>query len=57
MATLKVEFNFSLQQKYFQSYLCVEKIEKYFLKTYDAEISDEEKMYLVLHIERVVNNI
>ena len=38
-------------------YLCVEKIEKYFLKTYDAEISDEEKMYLVLHIERVVNNI
>lgn len=44
-------------KKYFQSYLCVEKIEKYFLKTYDAEISDEEKMYLVLHIERVVNNI
>ena len=46
-----------LDKKYFQSYLCVEKIEKYFLKTYDAEISDEEKMYLVLHIERVVNNI
>lgn len=44
-------------KKYFQSYLCAEKIEKYFLKTYDIEISDEEKMYLVLHIERVVSNI
>ncbi len=44
-------------QKYFQSYLCVEKIEKYFMKTYDIEISDEEKMYLVLHIERVVSNV
>ena len=43
-------------QRYFQAYLCVEKIEKYFLKTYQIEISDEEKMYLVLHIERVISN-
>lgn len=43
-------------KKYFNAYLCVEKIEKYFISTYDTEISDEEKMYLVLHIERVISN-
>lgn len=43
-------------KKYFDAFLCVEKIEKYFMNTYDKEISDEEKMYLVLHIERVIHN-
>lgn len=43
-------------KKYFNSYLCVEKIDKYFMKERNVEISDEEKMYLVLHIERVIEN-
>lgn len=43
-------------KKYFDAFLCVEKIEKYFMNTYGKEISDEEKMYLVLHIERVIHN-
>lgn len=42
-------------KRYFDAYLCVEKIEKYFMNTYQMEISDEEKMYLVLHIEQVVH--
>ncbi|MDO4467532.1 MAG: PRD domain-containing protein [Bacillota bacterium] len=42
-------------KKYFNSYLCVEKIDKYFLKERSEQISDEEKMYLVLHIERVIS--
>ena len=43
-------------KKYFNAYLCVEKIEKYFINSYQKEISDEEKMYLVLHIDRVMSN-
>lgn len=41
---------------YSNAYLCVKKIEKYFNNEYDLDISDEEKMYLVLHIERIINN-
>ncbi len=41
-------------KKYFNSYLCVEKIDKYFMKERNVEISDEEKMYLILHIERMI---
>lgn len=45
-----------VRQTYFNSYLCAEKIENYFLSEYEIQISDEEKMYLVLHIEKVINN-
>lgn len=41
---------------YFNSYLCVEKIEKYFITEHNMEISNEEKLYLVLHIAKLINN-
>lgn len=48
---------FSLvKETYANSYLCVRKIERYFNQEYGLEISNEEKMYLVLHIERIINN-
>lgn len=43
-------------RKYFKTYLCIEKIDKYVHEHYNKEISDEEKMYLVLHVERVIAN-
>lgn len=45
-----------VRETYFSSYLCAEKIEQYFLSEHGFQITDEEKMYLVLHIERVINN-
>lgn len=43
-----------IKKKYKNSYNCVEKIGKFIHDRYDYEISDEEKMYLTIHIERVI---
>lgn len=43
-----------LKDKYRNSYKCVLKIEEYIHKNYDYEISNDEKLYLMVHIERTV---
>ena len=43
-----------LRKKYKNSYKCVLKIEEYIKKNYDYEISNDEKLYLMVHIERTV---
>lgn len=43
-----------LKEKYKNSYQCVLKIEEYIKKNYDYEIGDDEKLYLMVHIERTI---
>lgn len=43
-----------VQVKYANAYQCVEKIAQFILKQYNYELSDEEKLYLTIHIHRVV---
>jgi len=43
-----------LKEKYQNSYQCVLKIEEYIKKNFNYEISTDEKMYLMVHIERTV---
>lgn len=43
-----------LKEKYKNSYQCVLKIEEYIKKNFDYEIGDDEKLYLMVHIERTV---
>lgn len=43
-----------LKEKYKNSYKCVLKIEEYIRKNFNYEISTDEKMYLMVHIERTV---
>ncbi|MDR4950319.1 BglG family transcription antiterminator LicT [Neobacillus cucumis] len=42
-------------RKYPEEFKCVEKIEKYISTNFDYTISDDEKMYLIIHINRVVS--
>ncbi|MDL4840972.1 BglG family transcription antiterminator LicT [Aquibacillus rhizosphaerae] len=50
------EFLFEqVKKKYEQAYLCSEKIAKYIAKKYKWTISNDEKIYLTLHIHRVTN--
>lgn len=44
-----------VKEKYPKSYICSEKIQKLIEKKYNYTISNEEKGYLILHIERVAN--
>ena len=48
--------NFSemIKVQYKDAYLCSEKIKKYILKEFQHEVSDEEMMYLTIHIQRIV---
>lgn len=43
-----------IRNKYKSSFECVEKIAKFIEEKYKYVISDEEKLYLTIHIERVV---
>lgn len=45
-----------LAQAYAKIYDCVEKINKYMHDTQNVTISDDEKFYLVVHIQRVLDN-
>lgn len=40
--------------KYASSYECVERIAHFILRTYNYELFSEEKLYLTIHIERVI---
>ena len=42
----------TIRQKYRTSYKCVEKIAEFISRKYEKELSDEEKLYLTIHIER-----
>lgn len=44
-----------IKEKYRNSYLCVEKIADMIRKNYDYEISDEEKLYLTIHVHRIMH--
>ena len=43
-----------IKEQYKDAYLCEEKVKKYILKEFNHEISDEEMMYLTVHIKRIV---
>ncbi len=42
-----------VKKKYIKAYQCAEKIENYFLNTYKRKLSEEEKTYLAIHIQRI----
>ncbi|PNE07047.1 BglG family transcription antiterminator LicT [Priestia megaterium] len=44
-----------INRKYPQEVKCVEKIQKYIRTNFDYTISNDEKMYLIIHINRVVS--
>lgn len=43
-----------IKKKYINSYSCVESISEFILKKYNYNLSNEEKLYLTIHIERVI---
>lgn len=43
-----------IKEKYLETYRCVLKIEKHIAKKYDFKLSAEEKMYLTLHIQKII---
>ncbi|NHB92376.1 PRD domain-containing protein [Photorhabdus cinerea] len=55
-----IEMDFSLQElieeKYFKSYNCAVKLIRYLREKYQWKVPDDELIYLVIHIERVVND-
>ena len=44
-----------VKRKYKGSYICVESIGKFIKQKYEYELSKEEELYLMIHIERVIN--
>lgn len=44
-----------IKEKHREAAACTEKIEMFVKKEYDHELTNEEKLYLTVHIERVVN--
>lgn len=44
-----------VKQKYSTAYECTERIAAYIAKNYDWDISNDEKVYLTLHIHRITN--
>lgn len=45
-----------IQDKYTETYKCVLLLEKHINKKYNFPLSSEEKMYLILHIQRILQN-
>ena len=43
-----------LKEKYKESYNCVLKIKSFIEHEYSYALSDEEQLYLIIHIERIV---
>lgn len=43
-----------IKKKYINSYSCVESISEFVLKKYNYDLSNEEKLYLTIHIERLI---
>lgn len=44
-----------VKNKYDNAYLCTEKIANFVEKTYQWEITNDDKIYLIIHIQRVTN--
>ncbi|WP_018884601.1 BglG family transcription antiterminator LicT [Paenibacillus massiliensis] len=45
-----------VKEQYKEAFACVERIKVYIHKTYQRELTNEEMLYLTIHIERVVNH-
>ena len=45
----------AVKKKHSDAYECTEKINGYIKKEFDYELTSDEKLYLTIHIERVVN--
>lgn len=45
----------TIKEKYKDAASCVEKVRAFIAKNYEYEISNEEMLYLTIHIERVIN--
>ena len=43
-----------LKVKYEKSYMCTNKIKDFIEHKYQYTLSDEEQLYLIIHIERIV---
>lgn len=44
-----------VKEKYSNSFACVEKIYKFIYKNYEYELSQDEMLYLTIHIEKITN--
>ncbi|NMS88193.1 PRD domain-containing protein, partial [Clostridioides difficile] len=40
---------------YKNAYKCIEKLDEFIHKKYNYDLTDEEKLYLTIHVERVVS--
>lgn len=45
---------YTIKEKYVNSYECADKISKFIKTKYSYELSNDEKLYLTIHIERIV---
>lgn len=43
-----------IKKKYLNAYRCMEKISLYLNEKYDYQLSNEERLYLTIHIARIV---
>lgn len=44
-----------IKVKYKNAYHCIEKVDEFINKKYNYDLTDEEKLYLTIHVERVVS--
>ncbi|SCH87807.1 BglG family transcription antiterminator LicT [Romboutsia sp. Marseille-P6047] len=44
-----------IKLKYKNAYSCIEKVDEFMDKKYNYKLTDEEKLYLTIHVERVVS--
>lgn len=49
------DFLIMLKEKYKEEYLCTLKVYDYFLKQYDIQLTNDEIMYLTIHIRRMTH--
>jgi beta-glucoside operon transcriptional antiterminator len=45
----------AVKNKHKDAFACTEKINDYVKRKFDYELTNDEKLYLTVHIERVVN--
>lgn len=48
-----IEFNNMVRRQYKDAYRCAEKVKEYVLKEFNTQVSDEELVYLAVHIKRI----
>jgi len=44
-----------IKEKYNESYKCVMKIQKFILERYKYDLSKEEMLYLIIHIQKLIS--